>query len=75
MNKPITFKLLALNTQKKPMNAGNTIVEVYKIEWQNILENYNGTFKYNSKPTERLLLSKKVSFNNGKTDFMYTPLL
>ncbi len=75
MNKPITFKLLALNALKKPINASNTIVEVYKIEWQNILENYNGTFKYNSKPTEKLLLSKKVSFNNGKVDFMYTPLL
>lgn len=75
MNRPITFKLLALNTQKKPINAPNSLVEVYKIEWQNILENHNGTFKYNSKPTEKLLLSKKISFNGGKSDFLYTPLL
>ncbi|MES2616627.1 MAG: MG2 domain-containing protein [Bacteroidota bacterium] len=74
-NAPATFNCIALNKDRMPVNQSNVTVEIIQYQWQNLLERYYGSYKYNSKPIEKIISSQLVNFKNGKADVRFTPRL
>jgi len=70
---PLTFNIVALNKNRKLCNVKNALVEVVMIEWQNVLENYYGNYRYNSKPVRKVVSSRVVDILGGKYDYTYIP--
>lgn len=73
LNAPMVFNFIALDKDKKLVNVKNAVVEIIKVDWQNVLENYYGSYRYNSKPIEKTISSKIINISNGKYDFTYIP--
>ncbi|WP_337044099.1 alpha-2-macroglobulin family protein [Emticicia sp. 17c] len=70
---PLSIPLVALSTAGKPENNARAVVDVYRIEYQTVVEKNNGTIKYNSKRLEKLVQSKEVSFAAGKSNIRFIP--
>jgi len=73
LNVPLNFDLLALNKDRNLSKAQGVIVEVVKLEWQNVLVSYYGNYRYNSKAIERVVSSKLLNMADGKAKFSYIP--
>lgn len=72
-NQALNLQLISLDANKNTLNTKGAVVEVIKYEWQNMLENYYGSYRYNSKPIEKVVSSKVISFEDGKANYAYTP--
>ena len=73
LNTPLNFDLIALNKDRNLAKTQGVVVEVIKLEWQNVLVSYYGSYRYNSKAIEKVVSSRLVNFNDGKAAFSYVP--
>jgi uncharacterized protein YfaS (alpha-2-macroglobulin family) len=73
LNAPVNFDIIALNKDKNLNKTQGVMVEIVKLEWQNVLESYYGSFRYNSKAIEKVVSSKIISMPAGKTTYSYIP--
>lgn len=69
---PMTIPLAAVSTEGKPTSA-QAEVEIYRIEYQTVVEKTDGVIRYNSKRLERLVESKNISFSAGKSAVKFIP--
>ena len=69
---PMTIPLAALSTDGKP-KAANAAVNIYRIEYQTLVEKKDGVIRYNSKRQEKLVQTKEVNFAAGKSAIKFIP--
>ncbi len=70
---PMTIDLAALTSDGKPKTA-KAEVEVYRIDYQTVVEKNGDVLKYSSKRLERLVQTKSISIN-GKANIKFIPQL
>lgn len=72
-NVPVQIPLVALNKDGKLANASGK-VEIVRFEYQTVIQkNPNNTLKYSSKKQTKVVYSRALSFENGKTSVAYAP--
>ncbi|MFN0201366.1 MAG: alpha-2-macroglobulin family protein [Bacteroidia bacterium] len=72
VNKPITWNLVAVNPQDKPIAGFDATVELIRYEWKTVLEkNENNKYSYKSVEKEVVEWEKEVDFANGTKDFTF----
>jgi len=69
---PLNIPLAAVSTKGLPSKS-TAIVEIFRIEYQNVPERLEGGLRFNSKKIEKLMLSKNVSFVAGKSNISFVP--
>ena len=70
---PMAIPLVALNTAGKIQNNARATVDVYRIEYQTVVEKTDGVIRYNSKRQEKLAQTKEVDFSSGKASIKFIP--
>lgn len=72
-NVPVQIPLVALNKDGKPTTAKGKI-EIVRFEYQTVIQkNADNTLKYSSKKQTKVVYSRALSFDNGKTTIAYAP--
>lgn len=71
---PMNIDLVALSTDGKPKNA-KAEVEIYRIDYQTVVEKTGDNLRYSSKRLERLVQTKSVAFSGGKSNIKFIPQL
>lgn len=71
---PMTVDLVALGTDGKPKDT-RAEVEIYRIDYQTVVEKSGDVLKYSSKRLERLVQIKSVAFSGGKSSIKFIPQL
>lgn len=72
---PVQISLVAVDQNDKFRAGSKAVVEVYRYEWQNVIENSNSYYSYRSKKVEKLVLTKNVQFGSSAYSLPYTPLV
>jgi len=70
--KPLTFRLIALNEQEKPVQA-KAKLEIIHVNWETVLERNYGQTNYRSLKKETVLLSKSVNIGASGSIETYIP--
>ena len=69
---PMSIAIVALNQQGK-LKESNGVVEIYRIDYQTVVEKTDGQLKYQSKKKEILVQTKDVRFAGGKSVLKFVP--
>lgn len=72
-NVPVQIPLVAVNKDRK-LTAAKGKVEIVRFEYQTVIQkNSDNTLKYSSKKQTKVVYSRALSFDNGKTTVAYAP--
>jgi alpha-2-macroglobulin len=72
LNTAANFPLIALNRDKKPVNA-TAKIQVIKHEYRTVLAKTGSYFRYESQKSTKVLEEKNVSINGENTVYNFTP--
>jgi uncharacterized protein YfaS (alpha-2-macroglobulin family) len=70
---PMSIPLVALTTAGKIQNKARAKVDIYRIDYQTVVEKTNGVIRYNSRKQEKLAQTKEVDFSGGKARIKFIP--
>lgn len=70
---PMSIPLVALNTAGKIQSRARAKVDIYRIDYQTVVEKTNGVIRYNSRKQEKLAQSKEIDFSGGKARIKFIP--
>jgi len=71
---PLKIQLVALDKDGKKANGVNASVTVLRHEWNNVLEESGGSYRYISKSQEKTLKQEDIILNGNSTTFSFTPI-
>lgn len=71
-NSPLRIGLVALNPTGSPTTTQAT-VKIFKREWQNVIQEVDGKYRYVSKWTEKEVHNQSVNISGNSTTVTYTP--
>jgi len=74
-NSPMNIKLVAVDATDKFKSGAKALVEVYRYEWQNVIENSNNYYRYRSRKVEKIALTRNITFGKDPYSFAFTPLV
>ncbi len=69
---PLPIHLVAVNKDGK-LQTQNATVTVLKKEWQNVIQESGGRYKYVSQWTDKTISVQKVAINGNNTVYSFTP--
>ncbi|MBI1220971.1 MAG: alpha-2-macroglobulin family protein [Bacteroidetes bacterium] len=72
-NSPMNILFAAVDQQDRFKNGAKASVEIYRYEWQNVIENSNNYYQYRSRKAERIQLTKNITFGSQPYAFQYIP--
>lgn len=72
-NQPMDILLVAVDQKDKVKPGAKAQVEIYRYEWQNVIENSNNYYRYRSRKVEKIQLTKTVTFGSTPYTFNYNP--
>jgi uncharacterized protein YfaS (alpha-2-macroglobulin family) len=70
---PMAIPLVAVTTEGKIQNKTRATIDIYRIEYQTVVEKTDGVIRYNSKRQEKLAQTKEVNFSGGKASIKFIP--
>lgn len=67
------FRLIGVTKADKIASGAKARVEIYRNEWQSVLENNLGYYNYRSKKIQKLVESRIISFGNQAYEMSFNP--
>ncbi len=74
-NSPMHIELVAVDQKDKFKSGAKAVVEVYRYEWQNVIENSNNYYRYRSKKVEKIAMTKNITFGSSPYAFSFSPMV
>jgi uncharacterized protein YfaS (alpha-2-macroglobulin family) len=74
-NSPMNIELVAVDQKDKFKSGAKAIVEVYRYEWQNVIENSDNYYRYRSKKVEKIAMTRNITFGSAPYSFGFTPMV
>lgn len=74
--KSIDWPIAAVNERGEPYTASAWAeIKILYHEWENVLENVDGSLRYISKARTKTLQEKQIAINGGRGTFAFSPIL
>ena len=73
--KPMNIQLIAVDANDKFKAGAKALVEIYRYEWQNVIENSNSYYRYRSRKVEKIALKRNITFGSSPYTLSYTPMV
>lgn len=70
--KPLSFQFISLNESAQPVSA-QAQVEIYRYDWQTVIEELGGRYRYNSQRIEILVSRQSLSLSASGGAMSFTP--
>jgi hypothetical protein len=70
--KPLTFQFISLNQSGQPISA-QAQVEIYRFDWQTVIEQIGGRYRYNSQKKEILVSRQTLNLSASGGSISFTP--
>lgn len=74
-NSPMNIELVAVDQKDNFKKGAKAIVEVYRYEWQNVIENSNNYYRYRSKKVEKIAMTRNITFGSSPYSFSFNPMV
>jgi len=74
-NSPMNIHLVAVDANDKFKAGAKAQVEVYRYEWQNVIENSNNYYRYRSRKVEKIAMTRNITFGSSPYAFAFTPVV
>lgn len=73
LNQNVSFPIIALNKEEKPLSGTKAHIQVIKHDYKTVLSNYNSYFRYESQREDKTLIDQEITVNGESTVFNFIP--
>lgn len=73
LNQNVSFPLIALNKDGKPMTGVKAHIQVIKHDYKTVLSSYDSYFRYESQREDKTLIDQEVTVSGESTQFNFIP--
>ena len=73
LNKPVSFPLIALNKDERPLSGVRAHVQVIKHDYRTVLSRNDSYFRYESQREDKTIIDQEVIVSGDNTVYNFTP--